>query len=77
MQRNDPFTAILRRIQGGMTPQAVLGQLSRNDPRYAQALQMFQGKDAAQLRQMAENMARERGTTVEQVAQSLGLKIPK
>lgn len=73
----NPFDAILRHIQNGMSPQAVLGQLSRNDPRAAQALQMLQGKNADQLRQMAENMARERGTTVEQIAQSLGLKMPK
>ena len=67
----------MRQLQGGMSPQAVLGQLSRSDPRAAQALQMLQGKNADQLRQMAENMARERGTTVEQIAQSLGLKMPK
>ena len=74
---NNPFGAIMRQLQGGMSPQAVLGQLSRSDPRAAQALQMLQGKNADQLRQMAENMARERGTTVEQIAQSLGLKMPK
>ena len=77
MPMNDPFGVIMRHLQGGMTPDAVLGQLSRNDPRAAQALQLLQGKNSQQLRQMAENMARERGTSVEQIAQALGLKMPK
>ena len=76
MPMNDPFGAIMRHLQGGMSPDAILGQLSRSDPRYAQALQMMQGKNSQQLRQMAENMARERGTSVEQIARSLGLKVP-
>lgn len=74
---NNPFGAILRHIQGGADPNALLSQMARNDPRYAQALQMMQGKNSQQLRQMAENMARERGTSVEQIAQALGLKMPK
>lgn len=58
-------------------PVAVLNQIARSDPRAAQALQMIRGKNAQQLRTMAENMARERGTSVEQVAQQLGMKLPK
>ena len=72
-----PFDTILRRLQGGMTPDAVLGQMARTDPRAAQALGMLRGKNADQLRHMAQNMARERGTSVEQIAQSLGIKLPK
>lgn len=74
---NDPFGAILRHIQGGADPNALLGRMAQTDPRAAQALGMLKGKNAQQLRTMAENMARERGTTVEQVAQSLGLRMPK
>ena len=74
---NDPFGAILRYIQGGANPNALLGQMARSDPRAAQALQMLQGKNADQLRTMAENMAKERGTSVEQIARSLGIKLPK
>lgn len=77
MQRTDPLAAIMRHIQGGMNPTALLGQLARSDPRAAQALQLLQGKSPDQLRSMAENMARERGTTVEEIARSLGLKLPK
>lgn len=73
----NPFDMMMRHIQGGMSPDAILSQLSRSDPRYAQALGMLRGKTPEQLRQMAENMARERGTSVEQIAQYLGLRIPK
>ena len=74
---NNLFNSLLRNIQGGANPNALLSQMARSDPRAAQALQMLQGKTPEQLRQMAENMARERGTSVEQIAQSLGLKMPR
>ena len=77
MRMNDPFSAILQNLHGGMNPNALLGQMARSDPRAAQALQMLQGKNANQLRTMAENMAKERGTSVEQIARSLGIKLPK
>ena len=74
---NNLFNSLLRNSQGGANPNALLSQMARSDPRAAQALQMLQGKTPEQLRQMAENMARERGTSVEQIAQSLGLKMPR
>lgn len=76
MPMNDILGIMLRHVQGGMTPDAVLGQMARSDPRAAQALQMMQGKNSQQLRQMAENMARERGTSIEEIARSLGIKLP-
>ena len=77
MRMSDPFSAILRNIQGGANPNALLGQIARSDPRAAQALQMLQGKNSDQLRTMAENMAKERGTSVDQIAQSLGIRLPR
>ena len=74
---NNLFNSLLRNIQGGANPNALLNQMARSDPRAAQALQMLQGKTTDQLRTMAENMARERGTSVEQIAQSLGIRLPK
>ena len=74
---NNLVNSLLRNMQGGMNPNALLSQMARSDPRVAQALQMLQGKSPDQLRTMAENMARERGTSVEQIAQSLGIRLPK
>ena len=53
----------------------LMQQMAMQDPRIAQAQQMMQGKSPQQLRQMAENMARERGTDLQSVARSLGIKI--
>ena len=74
---NNLFNSLFRNIQGGANPNALLNQMARSDPRAAQALQMLQGKSPDQLRTMAENMARERGTSVEQIARSLGINLPK
>ena len=74
---NNLVNSLLRNMQGGMNPNALLIQMARSDPRAAQALQMLQGKSQDQLRTMAENMARERGTSVEQIARSLGINLPK
>ena len=73
---NNPIMAMASMAKSGMNPQALLMQMARSDPRAAQAMQMIQGKNAQQLKAMAENMARERGTSVAQVAQSLGLELP-
>ena len=58
----------------GGNPMNMLQQMG--DPRAMQALNMLQGKSPAQLQQMAMNMAKERGTTVEEVARCLGIQIP-
>ena len=61
-------------VMNGGNPMTMLQQMG--DPRAMRALNMLQGKSPAQLQQMAMNMARERGTTVEDVARSLGIQIP-
>lgn len=68
------FMPLIRMMRSGGNPMMLLQQMAGNDPRARQVLQMVQGKNTDQLKQMAENMARERGTTVEQIAQSLGMK---
>lgn len=68
------FMPLISMMRSGGNPMMLLQQMAGNDPRARQALQMVQGKNTDQLKQMAENMARERGTTVEQIAQSLGMK---
>ena len=65
---------MVQMVMNGGNPMTMLQQMG--DPRAMQALNMLQGKSPAQLQQMAMNMARERGTTVEDVARSLGIQIP-
>ena len=68
------FMPLISMMRSGGNPMMLLQQMAGNDPRARQVLQMVQGKNTDQLKQMAENMARERGTTVEQIAQLLGMK---
>ena len=56
---------------------ALMQQMAGQNPMAAQAMRMINGKNQQQLRQIASNMARERGMSLEQVAQNLGLNLPK
>lgn len=71
---NNPMMQILQAMQMGRNPQMLMEQLARNNPQINQAVTMMRGKSPQEIRQMAENMCRERGTTPEQVMQMLGLK---
>lgn len=53
--------------------QMMLNQMIQSDPRARQAMQMLQGKSPRELEQMARNMAKERGVSIEDVMRQLGL----
>ena len=53
--------------------QMLLNRMIQSDPRARQAMQMLQGKSPRELEQMARNMAKERGVTIEDVMRQLGL----
>lgn len=69
----NPMMMLMNAARSGGDPSALLRQMAGSNPQAAQVLRLMQGKSPAQLRQTAENMARERGTSIEAVAQSLGL----
>lgn len=71
---NNPLFNLLSLARTGGNPMTLIQQMAGRDLRAQQALKMVQGKTPDQLRQMAENMAKERGTTVEEIAKGLGLK---
>lgn len=75
MTMNNPIMVLVNAARSGGNPMQLMQQMAMQDPRIAQAQQMIQGKSPQQLRQMAENMARERGTTVQDVARGLGIRI--
>lgn len=72
---NNPAMQIVSMLQSGKNPGQILAALSRNNPQVNQVMKMMQGKSPQQLQQMAQNMAAERGTTVEDVAKQLGITI--
>lgn len=73
---NNPMLQIQQLMRAGKNPNAVLQIMAQSNPQVRQVMQMMNGKTPAQLEQMARNMAKERGTTIEDVARSLGIAIP-
>ena len=56
---------------------ALLQQMAVQNPQAAQVMQMMRGKTPQQMEQIARNMAKERGTSVEDIARQLGLPFRK
>ncbi len=77
MQMSNPLAVMTQMMRQGQSPMPFLGQLARQNPQIAQMMQMMQGKGSQQLRSMAENMARERGVSLDALAQQLGIQVPK
>lgn len=73
--QNSPISMLLRFAQSGGNPMNLLSQMG--GPQAQEAMRLINGKNPAQLRQLAEQMAAERGTTIEAIAQGLGLTLPK
>ena len=70
---NDPLMAVVSAAKNGGNPMQLICQMAGRDPQIRQFFNMVQGKNSAQLEQLARNMARERGTTIENIAQQLGI----
>ncbi len=68
----NPMMAIMQMMRGGGNPQAMIQQMMGNsqiasNPMAMNAVEMFQKGDMNGLQAMAENLAKERGTTVDNV----------
>lgn len=74
---NNAITLLISAARSGGNVNAMLNQMAAQNPQIRQAMQMMQGKTPQQIQQLAQNMAKERGTTVEDVARSLGFNIPR
>lgn len=66
---------ILQMMMSGMSTLQYLQQMAAGNPMVAQAVSLIQGKTPEQLHQIADNMAKQRGTTVEEIARQYGLPI--
>lgn len=64
---------VLQAAMSGARPVQFLQQMTGRDPVIAQARSLIQGKTPEQLYQIADNMAKQRGTTVEEIARQYGL----
>lgn len=70
---NNPMEFIVSAIRNGGDANRIVRDLATRDQRAARALAMMQNNSPAQLQQIVNNMCKERGTTPESIAQSLGL----
>lgn len=79
----NPLMAIIQMMKGGGNPQAFIQQMMNNsqvmrNPMAKNAIQMYQKGDTQGLQAMAENLAKERGTTVDdmksQIMAQFGMK---
>lgn len=73
---NNPLGMMFQMMRGGGNPQQILNQMMNNsqfnqNPMAKNAMQMFQNGDTKGLQSMAENLAKERGTTVDDVKNSI------
>ena len=76
MMMNNPVISMLTAMRGGKNPVHILQQMASTNPQARQVMHMMNGKNSDQLRQMAENLAANQGTTIEDVARSLGISMP-
>lgn len=70
---SNPIFQLANIARNGGNAMQMLQRMAAQNPQAAQAINMIHGKTPQQLQQIATNMARERGTTPQEIARSLGL----
>ena len=70
----NPMMFLLQAARSGKDPMFLLRQMAGQNPQMAQFMQMIGGKSPAQLQQMAENMARERGINLDDMIKNMGIR---
>lgn len=73
---NDPVIMLVNAMRSGKNPKTILHRLAGQNPQVSQLMQMMQGKSPDQLKVMAENIAKQRGMSIEDIARDLGIQIP-
>lgn len=68
---------MIQMLRGAQNPMQTMVQLSRQNPQLNQIMQMTNGKTPAQMEQMVRQAAQQRGVDLNQLAQQLGVKLPR
>lgn len=73
---NNPLAMMFQMMRGSRNPQQILNQMMgnsqlANNPMAKNAMNMLQNGDVQGLQNMAENLAKERGTTVDDVKNNI------
>jgi hypothetical protein len=72
---NNQMMQIMNLMRNGGNPMTLLNQMTGNNPMVSSLMQSMQGKSPEALRQMAMNIAKERGVDLNQFAQQFGMKL--
>lgn len=76
MMQNNPIMQLVQLAKSGGNPMAVIQMAAQKNPQMAQFVNMVNGKSPDELRKIAENMCKERGTDINEMAKSLGIDLP-
>ena len=68
---NHPMIGVINAMRNGGDPAALAQQIMNGNPQLAR---IAAGKDGTQLMSIAENMCRERGTSVDEVLRQFGIE---
>ena len=74
---HSPIMRIASLVNAGQNPMALINQLSCQNTPIMQGMSLIQGKNETQLRMMAQNLAKERGIDLNQLASVLNMTLPK
>lgn len=74
---NNTILQILTALQNGANPNQLAMQLAQQHPAVRQAMQMVNGRTPEQVREMAYNLAKQRGIDLDQYAKQMGIRLPK
>lgn len=73
----NPIMQIVQAIRNAQNPGQMLMRMSRQNPGLHQVMQMVNGKTPQEMRSMVQQAAQQRGVNLEQLAQSIGIRLPE
>ena len=68
---------VIQMLQRGANLNQLMMQLAQNNPAIRQAMQLVNGKTPDQIRDMAQQIAKQRGIDLDQLTQQLGIRLSK
>lgn len=79
MMNNTPLTPaqVIQTLRAGGNPNTMMRMMIQQHPVVRQAAQLMNGKTPDQVRDMAYQLASQRGVDLEQWAQQMGIRLPK
>lgn len=67
---------IVDMLRNGQSPQAMATQMMNNNPAFKNIYENLSGKTNQEMKEYAENLAKERGINLNDLASKIGLNLP-